>query len=1257
MKISVFVDTETNLYIMSFITTLFLLFSFTFSLSTRDILVHFYESTNGYDWKQNTNWNTSSSFCSWYGILCNSNQEVYRISLMSNNLVGTLPSDLFNIVSLQRLYLDSNKLYGTIEPEWFTNSYLTRFSLMENYFTGIIPSAIGNLTYVALLDLSHNQFLGTIPNEITTLANLMYLDLSNNKLDGTIPSEINKIQYLYYFYLSNNRLSGTIPESLWSMTNLYELFLDLNEFTGSLPTQITGMSSLYSLILNSNRLSGTIPESFSNLTSIYYLYFTINSLSGTIPECIYSLPNIAYMHIGQNEITGTISPSIGKMTRLKELKLSNNKMYGELPYSLFSLSQLTYLYLEKNQFTGTISNSIGNLTQLKEIWLSFNLFEGTIPESLYNIPNLMMIYIHNNQFSGSISDSICRLSSITTLSISNNPFLSGTIPNCIGSLTRLERLFITKIPHITGTIPDSIGNLTSLTVLNFPENIQGTLPSSFSSLIQLTSFSLTNSKITGTIPNIFGNMTKLKSLYLNSNQFYGSIPSSIQSLISLEDLDLSDNHLNGTFDFSILIRPRLTYFDISENVLTDVSDCHLQDPQVNPWNYKTEPLSSVESFLAKKTFLGLSSSQSFRFFQCLRSYASNASFIDISYNQMMYHLTNSDFEGAYYADDTKKYNYVSYNCFLKLNIFRLSHNNFTGDFSSVFKTFSYTISLDVSFNQFEGSILFTPQFLNVLENPKLKGPINSFISIDPVQVLTVPELELICPNLVFSRLTSILTISPQYTDFSHCYCNQYHVWNGSQCIAYKSNGISCTRSVSSIDCIVHKGWFLLSSNETIKCLKPYHCNPLLESDYLQQDNSQLSLIQSYNSEIQLIAKQTFQCAPGHSGTLCSQCLPGWYSSFGDCYQCSTNNLVGAIFICILIFILFNGYVYKQTKNTLSISEPDNSAKGSISVLIFFFQLTVLSKQIVSQTTPAINETAFTSVISQIVYIASNFNPQGFECILHYSYEQVHYIIIFLPLVIIAWAFLLFLFSKKYSTEDQTTLTTHYTYAILLSFTLLFMNISKAIFEVWNCTTEYGISFLAMKPYVNCLTSQYQTMFSLSIVWFIVFVIGFPSLIGWLNYHQNVKMNSITTKESFWYYETFLLLRKVLITFIGMVFHNTTTKIITMIWILAIYLFIHLSLKPYKHWFNNALEAVVLLHVILYLTTSIVNNSSIYSFATTDSSGFLVLLDITSILIVLSVFVFKMGSKYTNSHKHNPSDISLSSEVISYDDSISIRIHY
>ncbi|GEM_PF-3232091 len=144
-------------------------------------LVNLYNSTNGPNWYDNTDWLTTNTPCSWYEVLCISGHVSY-ISLTTNNLSGSIPN--LNLPNLTSLVLPDNQLSGNI-PDFSNLPNLKMLYLYKNQLSGSIPNF--NLPNLTDLSLSQNQLSGSIPN-FNNLPKLIELSLYNNQLSGTVPN-------------------------------------------------------------------------------------------------------------------------------------------------------------------------------------------------------------------------------------------------------------------------------------------------------------------------------------------------------------------------------------------------------------------------------------------------------------------------------------------------------------------------------------------------------------------------------------------------------------------------------------------------------------------------------------------------------------------------------------------------------------------------------------------------------------------------------------------------------------------------------------------------------------------------------------------------------------------------------------------------------------------------------------------------------------------------------------------------------------
>ena len=214
----------------------------------REALVAFYNATNGANWRNKTNWLSDRPLNQWHGVTTDADGRVTELDLNTNQLTGTIPSQLRNLSNLEVLHLGTNQLTGTI------------------------PSQLRNLSNLEVLHLGTNQLTGTIPSQLRNLSNLKQLWLHSNQLTGTIPSQLHNLSNLEVLHLGTNQLTGTIPSQLRNLSNLKQLWLHSNQLTGTIPSQLHNLSKLQSLYIDNNPLSGALPSTFTSLRNLENLW-------------------------------------------------------------------------------------------------------------------------------------------------------------------------------------------------------------------------------------------------------------------------------------------------------------------------------------------------------------------------------------------------------------------------------------------------------------------------------------------------------------------------------------------------------------------------------------------------------------------------------------------------------------------------------------------------------------------------------------------------------------------------------------------------------------------------------------------------------------------------------------------------------------------------------------------------------------------------------------------------------------------------
>ncbi|KAH7280943.1 hypothetical protein KP509_36G021700 [Ceratopteris richardii] len=258
------------------------------------------------------------------GLLAGSLRE---LSLRSNPaLVGSIPSELGELSSLQVLSLSQNSLYGEIPPSFGRLRNLQHLDLSYNMLSGAVPPELGAMESLVIMDLSMNALVGHIPPSLGRLTLVQKLDMSSNALEGKVPMELGNLNNLRFLSLSGNAITGPLPASMANFSeSLQYLLLDSNPIKGPIPGFLGQFSNILALSLSNCGYSGSIPQNFVFLTNLTVLSLDRNNLTGPIPSGFAELPHLYSLNLSQNRLSGPIPFTPTFVRRLgKNLDLQGN---------------------------------------------------------------------------------------------------------------------------------------------------------------------------------------------------------------------------------------------------------------------------------------------------------------------------------------------------------------------------------------------------------------------------------------------------------------------------------------------------------------------------------------------------------------------------------------------------------------------------------------------------------------------------------------------------------------------------------------------------------------------------------------------------------------------------------------------------------------------------------------------------------------------------------------------------------------------
>ncbi|CAB9509416.1 Leucine Rich Repeat [Seminavis robusta] len=378
------------------------------------VLATLYYTTSGDTWTKNTHWlNHSVHECDWFqkpdfgrkltiskfypgtfaGFLepppssaCDKDGRYQHLWLDSNNLVGSVPNELYMLKSLQTMSMGWNELKGSIASHIGQLTGLKGISLGNLLLTGTIPSAVGLLTNLEIISFRANQLSGFIPSAIWRLSNLKHLALGVQKLQGTLPAEIGALTKLERLIVDDCGLSGSLPTELGRAESLLALTLIDNGFTGNLPSEMGQLTALTSLLLTGNLLEGSLPTELGLATSLTKVFGGSNQFSG-LPTEIGLLTTMMFFRLDDNLVSQSIPSELGLLTNLRDLKLQNTQFSGQIPSELGSLTSLGAMILANNTLSGTLPEELSFLQQsLHTMSLEGNpLLSGYVPSGLCDL--------------------------------------------------------------------------------------------------------------------------------------------------------------------------------------------------------------------------------------------------------------------------------------------------------------------------------------------------------------------------------------------------------------------------------------------------------------------------------------------------------------------------------------------------------------------------------------------------------------------------------------------------------------------------------------------------------------------------------------------------------------------------------------------------------------------------------------------------------------------------------------------------------
>jgi Leucine-rich repeat (LRR) protein len=538
------------------------------------------------------------------GVLCNELPgDVARVLLGSNELKGSLPSEITLLSNLEILDLNSNELSGSILASTLllVSDKLNELSLSENQLFGSIPSEIGLFTGLRVLELSNNLFTGRFPTEVWNLVSLNTLSFSDNQVSGRIPSEIGLMATLGKLEVSNNLLNGTLPKEIANLSMLSALPLSDNQFSGSIPTEIGLLTDLSVLELNGNALAGTFPPQLLALSLLRVLSLSNNQVSGSIPSEIGRLTNLQVLEFSSNDLSGRFPPELSNLSLLQTATFEFNQLRGNLDICRNdTLDRLVADCADDGVLCVCCTSCCSDVTQDCQLPSGFDELEifsllvrefGDVvlePDTPHNLAAQWIVSPQGlpADVTRLLQRYILALFYYQTSENGTSPWRSCNPPSEFedDTCTFLEFAKLANDDIIYAPRPGSVRWLSSQDECNwegvlctgttvsgiqiFGQQLSGPLPTELRLLPFLSQISLAYNELTGTIPPNLANIGRLDTFEVHGNLLTGTIPEEFyeaEIVRFISRLNVGDNLLSGTLDTRIGFLWNLRGFHIFEN--------------------------------------------------------------------------------------------------------------------------------------------------------------------------------------------------------------------------------------------------------------------------------------------------------------------------------------------------------------------------------------------------------------------------------------------------------------------------------------------------------------------------------------------------------------------------------------------------------------------------------------------------------------------------------------------------------------------
>jgi hypothetical protein len=305
----------------------------------RDVcaLKTFFTATGGCSWTNKKGWLADSNVCNWYGVSCDANGSVNRVSLYNNKLTGSLPTEVGELVGLTALELGTNQL------------------------SGMVPNQIGQLKSLKTLLLDNNNLTGTVPAGVCSLTGLQdfWTDCDGPAAGREITCSCCTACPNHHSASPSAAPSKACPggKLLKPFKEMYDGAPAFTQNTLSTLGWFTSTTCAAGLAAANAGFKGIDGGAADFIAIKFDAAQLTNVLEATLkmPTSVDVLTALTELTL-DSKFKGTTLPDLQKQTGMAILKVSKLGLTGPIPKGAYSktTNSLTALELSSNSFTGTL---------------------------------------------------------------------------------------------------------------------------------------------------------------------------------------------------------------------------------------------------------------------------------------------------------------------------------------------------------------------------------------------------------------------------------------------------------------------------------------------------------------------------------------------------------------------------------------------------------------------------------------------------------------------------------------------------------------------------------------------------------------------------------------------------------------------------------------------------------------------------------------------------------------------------------------